>query len=268
MLLQEQEHIMASRGDENYLVGGLERGLEALLAFIHQPEMSFSAFVKATGLNKATAKRILYTLEKNEFIRFSLATNTYSLGIKVFELGTVAAENNPLLKVARPYMESLCNQVNETVLMAKKVGCEQIYVHKIEGEGTVRLQTFIGHRRPLYYGLGKTILAFLPEDEQMRILPETIPYYRIKTLPFREQFLEELQQIRQRGYAVDNEEYIEGVIGIGFPLFRNEKEVIGLVGLVTPTKRMTCEKQELVVRLLGKASQVISRKLVDCFDLR
>lgn len=252
---------MDSEHSTSYLVNSLDRGLAALLRFIDQPEMSFSEFMKGCDLNKATAKRTLFTLEHNQLIKYNPNRKTYELDLRAFELGTVAGENLDLLRVARPYMESICNQINETVILAQLAGEEQIYLHKIEGIGTVHLKTLIGYRRPLHYGLGKTILAYLDEDITHEHLPSELPTYSMKTITDREKYLEDIENIRQLGYGVDNEEFIDGVTGIGFPIFVNETEIYGLVGVVVPTPRMSCEKKELVIALLARASKAISMKL-------
>lgn len=252
---------MNSPTSTKYLINSLDRGLAALLRFIEQPEMSFSEFMQECSLNKAAAKRILYTLEFNNLIKYNPVRKTYELDIRVFELGTVAGENLALLKVARSYMESICNQINETVILAQKEDQEQIYLHKIEGVGTVHLKTLIGYRRPLHYGLGKTIMAYLNDAELHNHLPPVIPTYSMKTITDRDRFLEDINNVRAAGYAVDNEEFIDGVTGIGCPIFVNKSRIFGLIGVVAPTPRMSCEKKELVIGLLARASKAISLKL-------
>ncbi len=252
---------MTSTDSSKYLINSLDRGLTVLLKFIDQPEMSFSEFTQRCMLNKATAKRMLYTLEHNHFIKYNPAQKTYELDVRAFELGTVAGENLALLKVARQYMESICNQINETVILAQLEEEQQIYLHKIEGIGTVHLGTLVGYRRPLHYGLGKTILAYLEEDILQNQLPSVIPSYSMKTITDRASFLDDIASIREQGYAIDNEEFIDGVTGVGFPIFVNGSQIFGLVGVVAPTSRMSCEKKELVIKLLSRASKAISMKL-------
>lgn len=252
---------MRSSNAEKYLLNSLDRGLISLLRFIDQPEMSFSEFMKGCNLNKAAAKRILFTLEQNKFITYNPNKKIYQLGIRAFELGTVAGENLALLKVAQKYMESICDETNETVILAQKDGDEQIYLHKIEGVGRVHLDTLIGFRRPLHYGLGKTILAYMSDEDIMNHLPPVIPAYSIKTITDQDKFLEDIQQIRDSGYAIDNEEFVEGVTGIGFPIFLNKSQIYGLIGVVAPTPRLTCEKKDTVIEFLARASKAISLKL-------
>ncbi len=229
--------------------------------------MTFTSFARSTQLNKATAKRILYTLEKRNFVQFDPAKNVYSLGLKAFELGAAASGEQVLLNVAKSYMDSLCNQINETVFLSQRVGFEQIYLAKTEGIGTVRLNTLVGRRRPLYYGLGKTILAYLCDQDYESCLPDPIPSFSLNTITERSQFLQDLSKIREQGYAVDDEEYIEGVVGVGFPIFVN-RDIFGCVGVAGPSDRMTKEKRELVIKLLSKMSRAVSAKLQDHFNKR
>jgi DNA-binding IclR family transcriptional regulator len=246
---------------DSYLVNSLERGLEALLVFLGDSEMSFTEFVQASGLNKATAKRILYTLEKHEFVYYNEEKNIYKLGIKLFELGTSVLQQFQLLKIAQPFLEKISKGLCETVLLAQRVDHEQIYLYKIELEGSVHLPTLVGKRRPLYYGLGKNILAFLSDEDRSMCLPETMPGFTIATKTNRDVFLEDLEKIRMNGFGVDNEEYIENVVGIGVPIFKNKNTVCGLLGVTLPSNRHTCEKQNTVVNYLMKSGETISYKL-------
>ncbi len=252
---------METKVQDSYLILSLHRGLEALLTFIPQNEMTFSAFMKTARMNKATAKRTLFTLQKSGFVQYDKVKGTYTLGIKVFELGAAVRENSLYLKVAKPYMESIYKEVTETIILVKKVDNEQLYIDKIEGEGTVHLSSRIGQRRPLHYGLGRTILAYSTQDEQIAYLPEMIPSYSIKTISERQQFLNELSTIRNQGYAIDDQEYIEDIVGIGVPIFIDDNQILGLIGVVGPTPRMTCQKKEQVIKYLLKAGKVISSKM-------
>jgi DNA-binding IclR family transcriptional regulator len=252
---------MSSNTQDGYLVNSLERGLEALLTFLNKPEMTFSEFSKASMLNKATAKRTLYTLEKNEFIKYNELNNSYSLGIRLFELGNIALQHFQLIKIAQPIMEKISKEVWETIILAQRVGNEQVYLYKLECEGTVHLQTLVGKRRTLYYGLGKTILAYMKPEEQLLSVPEIMPRHTIDTITERKPYLDALETIRLNGYGVDEEEYIEKVIGIGTPIFQNNNEVCGLIGVTGPNVRMTCEKRETVIKYLSKASDMISYHL-------
>ena len=252
---------MSDITQEGYLINSLERGLSSLLTFLYQPEMTFSEFAKASDLNKATAKRVLYTLEKQEFVKYDPDKNVYSLGIRCFELGNITMQNFQLLKIAQPFMEKICKEVWETLILAQRVGNEQVYLYKIECEGTVHLETLVGRRRPLYYGLGKTILAYMDAEEQLSCVPKIIPSFTIETITDRDSFLGSLQDIRERGYGVDEEEYIDKVIGIAAPIFQKNNEVCGLIGVTAPNVRMTCEKREIVIKYLSKASKSISHNL-------
>jgi IclR family KDG regulon transcriptional repressor len=253
---------MVTKTQDSYLVNSLERGLEALLLFQTNYEMSFSEFVLASGLNKATAKRILYTLESQEFVKYDEVKHKYVPGIKLFELGTLVLQHFQLLNIARPFMEKISQHICETVLLSQQLGHEQLYLSKIELEGSVRLPTLIGKRRPLYYGLGKAILAFLNDKDRAQYVPETLPCYTIATKINKDDFLSDLNTARDHGYAVDEEEYIENVIGIGAPIFKNGSTVCAVLGVTTPANRMTCEKRDLVVNYVTRYSETISNNLV------
>jgi DNA-binding IclR family transcriptional regulator len=101
----------------------------------------------------------------------------------------------------------------------------------------------------------------MPVEDQLKCIPEVIPHYTINTITQRPQIIKLLQGVRERGYCIDEEEFIDNVVGIGMPIFHKNDEICGLIGVTAPTIRMTCEKREKVVELLLKASKSVSDKL-------
>ncbi|MGB9859471.1 MAG: IclR family transcriptional regulator [Moorellaceae bacterium] len=248
--------------EEDYTINSLVKGIQVLFSFIDKNvnELTLTEICYILGCSKATAKRLLYTLEKCGLIERLNGGRKYVLGIRTFELGCRAMQSIPLIRCAREQMEWLARTVNETITLVQRQGDQQLYLDKVESVGTVAIRTKVGMRRPLYYGLGKVILAYLPEESWYRILPEEMPRYTVYTITRREDFIEELRLIRENGYGVEREEFIEGVVGVGVPLF-NRNEVVGLMGCVIPSHRSGREQEERIVGLLKKVAQVVREKL-------
>lgn len=244
--------------DPDYRIGSLHRGIQALLAFIDHPEMTFSEFKEQLNLSNATAKRVLYTLHENRLIRLDEKENRYYLGIKAFELGVAAAKTHTLLQISIKYMETVANEVGETVILSKYDEGDQLYLHKTEPLGGLKVLTPDGRRQPLHYGLGRTILAFLEEHLWEQYVPHEIPSYSMRTVVNRDEFIEDLRRIRRKGYAVERGEYREGVVGVAVPLFTQASEVWGLLGVALPNSRFNEDKEKLLVTLLTKASKAIT----------
>ncbi|MGB9661220.1 MAG: IclR family transcriptional regulator [Moorellaceae bacterium] len=250
------------RREEDYTINSLVKGMQVLFSFIDQNvnELTLTEICYILGCSKATAKRLLFTLEKCGLIERLNGGRKYVLGIRTFELGCRAMQSIPLIRCAREQMEWLARTVNETVILVQRQGEQQLYLDKVEGVGTAAVRTKVGMRRPLYYGQGKVILAYLPEESWYRILPEEMPRYTVYTITRRDDFIEELRRIREQGYGIEREEYIEGAVGIGVPLF-NRKEVVGLMGCVIPSHRSGREQEERIVGLLRKVAEVVKEKL-------
>ena len=143
-------------------------------------------------------------------------------------------------------------------MVAKRDEHEQFYLHKIEPVGGFRDLTEVGIRKPLYYGLGRAILAFLDERLWQQYVPAEIPAYSMRTVVDRDAFIEDLKRIRHMGYAVEKGEYREGVIGVGVPIFRQPNEAWGLIGVALPGSRFDAEKERVLVNLLTRASKAIT----------
>lgn len=244
-----------------YALVSLERAIAILLTFSYrQPELSFTEICDLNALKKASAKRLLSTLEQQGLVRRN-EDGKYTLGATLVELGALASDQLTLPKVGRSEVKWLCNQTGETVILVEWTGSEQSYVLKAEGHGAVRVASHVETRRAVYYGLGRTILAFLPPHEVDALLPETLPPYTDRSITSKEMFLKELDAIRQRGYAIDNRESLPGAIGVGAPIFKRGARVCGFIGVLAPAIDEAHEQIDRVARLASEAASRISTAL-------
>lgn len=253
---------MSKVSEREYAVQTVERALSILDLFsFSTPERSFTDICHETGLGKATVKRLVYTLERHGYLERQ-ANGRYRLGMRLFLLGNVVAENLEVRGRARPHLEKLCDATGETVVLVALRDGKQVYLEKLEGPGTVRITARVGTVRTPFHGFGKVILAYLPPDEVERLLPPgELPRFTANTICDKQEFLEHLRTIGQQGYAIDDEEYIEGVVGVAAPVFDNSGRAIAALGVVAPSGRMRGEHLEETICLTKRIGQAVSEAL-------
>lgn len=169
---------------------------------------------------------------------------TYYVGAQFLSLGGYARSQMKLYRVAASELQKLAEQTGEHVnLMIEEHG-RGIFLQKIKGEDAVELDTYVGMRVYLQTtSLGKAILAHLPERRVDEILEmHGLPRITENTITDPAELKRELAEIRERGYAVDNEERVEGMRCVGAPILDSTENAIGAVSVSGPVSRLDEEK--------------------------
>ncbi|SCY34010.1 IclR family transcriptional regulator [Alkaliphilus peptidifermentans] len=215
------------------------------------------------NLHKSTVHRLLATLIHKGYVIQDNVTNKYQITFKLFELGNKRLENIDLFSVAKPFLKELMSKTNEVVHLVIREGNEIVYIDKVESENTIRMFSKIGRRSPLYCtAVGKAILAQLPEEEIERIWNNSvIEKFTDHTIITIEEMKKELQEIRKKEYAVDEQENELGVRCVGAVVFNHTGEVAGAISISGPTIRVTKEKASEFSKLVIMYSKMISKEL-------
>lgn len=193
---------------------------------------------------KSTVHDHLNTLVEMDFV--VKEEKTYRVGARFLEYGGYARENLKIYRVARPVIQGLADKTGEHAnLMIKEHGLG-IFLFKSKGEDAVTLDTHPGMRVHLQTtSLGKSIMAHLPTDEVESIIEEHgFPQVTKDTITDRETLFDELAQIRERGYAIDDEERVKGMRCIAAPVLDSDNTVLGAVSVSGPVNRMKGQRFE------------------------
>lgn len=236
----------------------LGRVVLILDAVAASPVVTRSYIATRTGLPKATTNRIVADLIDARLLQ--PVEGGVGLGIRLFELGVLAEQRGLGLRDASlPYMEDLYEITHETVQLAVLDGIDVIYLQKISGRRSVRLDTRIGGRRPLTCtGSGKLLLAFAPPGLLDRVLEERGFVRRTsRSIVDRETMLRALARIRTERYAVDDEEFALGTRSIAAPIV-HRGAVVAALSVSGRVDRMTVRGAGPAVRA---AAAAISREL-------
>lgn len=217
----------------------------------------------ALGLNKSTAHRVLNSLIYMGYARQNEETGRYEPSLKVVDLANKVMKHVDIVQVVRPYLRKLMELTDETVHFVERDGTDAVYIDKVESyRNGIQMVSRIGSRIPLYCsGVGKAIAAELDEHEveeiwnRSRILPLT-PY----TITDFETFRRELSEIRERGYALDNEENESGVRCIAVSLKDYTGRVKYAFSISAPVSRMDNERiRQLAGYVLEIRDQILEK---------
>ncbi len=247
-----------------YRIQAVERVGAILDAFSPEnPEMGVTEVAERTGLHKSTAHRFLVNLEAVGLLERDAHSQRYRLGLRMFEMGGIVLEQMSLWDEALPFLEGLVRGSGETGHLAVLERGEAIYIEKVEARRALRIPSAMGRGYPAHAtSLGKVLLSDLGEDEIRDILgAHGMASYTRTTTTDADRLLAELALVSERGFAIDDEEYDEGLRCIGAPIRDHTGRVVAAIGIGGPVTRITPERVDDLARLVIDAADGLSRRL-------
>lgn len=211
---------------------------------------------------KSSAHDLMNSLAKLGFLN-KTEYNRYRLGWRLVTLSETLLATTELRKEARPVMEELAAQYQETIHLAVLDDTQAVYVDKLEGRQAVRVElTSLGARLYAHCSsLGKVLLAYSPEDRVKHIIETAgLPRFTPNTVTDEQELLQTLAKIRRQGFAYDLEEILPDLCCVGAPIYNHTGEVIAAISMSIPAyrfRRSQTEYREAVIR----AANTISKRL-------
>jgi DNA-binding IclR family transcriptional regulator len=210
------------------------------------------------GCAKSTAHRHLKTLEANSFLIEE--DDEYRLGVRFLDYGVVARNKYTLYQEAKPKVDELADETEEKIWCAVEEHGRSVHIYGAEGKHSVRTYARVGHRNYLHqHAAGKAILAHLPDERVEEIVDEYgLPARTDSTITDRGTLWEELEIIRDRGYAFNIQESVEGLHAIGAPITDENDHAIGAISISGPANRLEGDffRDELPTLLLGTVNEI------------
>ncbi|AWA05809.1 MULTISPECIES: DNA-binding transcriptional regulator KdgR [Aeromonas] len=234
-----------------------------LQALSEQKDIGVTELSQRIMMSKSTVYRFLQTMKTLGYVNQEGETDKYTLSLKLFELGGRALEHQDLIQIADVQMHRLGKLTKETLHLGALDENSVVYLHKIDSEYNLRMYSRIGRRCPLYStALGKVMMAWLPEEEVRSMLAGvTFERFTEHTLANVDALLAELAQVREQGYAEDNEENENGLRCFGVPIYNRMGRIITGLSLSLPIVRFEESKRAELVSLLHEAAARISAEL-------
>lgn len=217
--------------------------------------LSLGELSKATGLPKSSAFRYLETLEARGYVVRDANGESYRLGLAFRPMRP--RDLSLLASVSRPRMQELCGRFEETVNLGVLDGNRVAYLEMVESPRAMRFAARPGHRDPIHSSaLGKALAARLRPVEVHRILGvEGMPALTERTITEPERYLDELERVRERGYALDNGENEDGgrCVGVVLP-----DPLPAALSLSAPAARFASERVAEVAAALRRVADEIA----------
>jgi len=223
-----------------YQIDSLVKGIRVIELLADRGRLSVSDVARRLGQNRSASHRFLATLKDEGYVKQD-SHGRYSLSLKVFGLANKAMNQMEIRSMARPWIVTLVEKHKETVHLACLDEGNVIIIEMMKGLLPLKVDLPLGSRGPAHTSaLGKVMLAFSPEPVQTdylrnRDLEKRTP----QTLVTKEALKAELQRIRQRGYAVDDEEWAMGIRCVAVPVFDHNHMASFALSASGPVQRMT-----------------------------
>lgn len=250
--------------EENYKVPNLEKGLAVIEHLSMYPAGQTLQEIKGSvDISQTTAYRILNTLVRLEYLTYDETTKHYKLTRKLLTLGFRSLNEHNLLEIVLPRLRELRDIVKETACFGIMGNEKGVFIEQAQGHHTFRFVLTPGKPFELHCSApGKAMMAFFPNTVRNRYLEYmTFPRYNERTIIDRETYLRELEKVRDLGYAVDNEEEMNGVICVGAPIFNYNGYPCGAIWISGPKDRLTPEVVLTSAQQIKEITKVISTEL-------
>lgn len=230
-----------------------------MLANEGQP-LSLAQMSSNMAISKSTLHGIISTLVDVKFVVQDQQTGRYWLGTRLFEIGSSISSQWNVRKIAYPFIQRIVAETGETVHMAVLDDYEVLYINKQESTSSIRIVTDVGVKLPAHCtGLGKALLSGMSRLElQFMVKSKGLAKYTESTITNFEDFWKEIRHIKSRGYAVDEQEFVEGLRCVAVPVFSHAGDIIAALSVSGPISRMQDKKFEHCRESLQKAAEEIS----------
>ncbi len=248
--------------DEKYAVKSLIKAIRVLECFsVQTPELGVSEIAKMLQLQKSSVFNILSTFESCGYVKQNPQSGKYRLGLKVLHLGYIVNHHMGLRDIFLPYMTEIAAKTQEACYFAIPDNYEVLYIEAVYPNGQ-QTRNLLGERAPLYCtGLGKAMLAHMPPADQEHVLSLPMKAYTQFTICDPEALKEQLLEIREQGYSVDDMEHEFGIRCISVPIFGADGQVKAAVSVSGPSVRFNHAKLHTYAQILKQTMEPLQHCL-------
>ncbi|MDH6455456.1 IclR family acetate operon transcriptional repressor [Streptomyces sp. SAI-149] len=241
------------------------RSLRVLEAVAQHQPVTVGELTKLFGLPKSTVQRTLVTLAEAGWLRANRRDTTrWEIGARVLAVRPAALQGSSLFAAAREPMVRLRDAVNETIHLSVPDALDgMVVVDRVDCDHPVRTFHTIGDTTPLHAtAAGHAVLAHLPASEVDEVAAGTLEGYGEETITDPEKLRTELDRVRRRGYAVNHNQYLQGVCAIAAPVLDGEGIPLAAVAVSLPDSRFEPDRLDELGKLVtDTAAEITARHL-------
>ncbi|KAB2330473.1 IclR family transcriptional regulator [Cytobacillus depressus] len=248
--------------DEQYILKTLSNAIDVLELFDEEAALTPKEIENRIKMNRTNLYRILYTLRHRGLLDLDPQTGEYKIGLKVFHLASLSLKRLDVKTISHPFLQILGNLLNESIHLVVKNNQFAIFVDKIEANEDVNMGSYIGWSAPLYCTASGKLLISYESDEWIKSYFKNLDLkkYTDNTLVQYEQFMNNITNIREKGYSSDEEEMVEGLTCFAVPIIGHSGKIVAAVSVSGATTKMN-KKKELVLEELKKTATEISKTI-------
>lgn len=244
----------------------LDRAFSILRIVAGHPQgIGVTAIAAELGLAKSTISRLLTALDSWDMVERT-AENRFRIGPEPVRWVSRQAFTDTLPALARPVLQKIAAETGEAAAICILQGFQVLYLDHVQSYQDIQVRDWTGERIPLHVSsAGKTLLAYSRPDFVEIFFQHPLLPLTEKTIVDSEQLREELAVVQKHGYAISDEEYAEGIVGLAVPLFNRQGDAIAAINVYGPKFRLNgLEKQAKIIEImkaevktLGPVNQVM-----------
>lgn len=264
--MTDKSDAATERGGEKEQSLSLKKAIGILRSFSHAtPELTLADVVRGTGLPRTVCSRLLSTLEQEGLVQRDPETSRYRIAMALFQLGGLALAGVTIRSAAAPVLSDLSRQTGDTVCLMIEHGNDALCLDRFDGDFPIQQTALtMGRTMPLHVGGGPfALLSHLPSKRREAYLETPLKRFTPSTVVDPDKVRRRVEQVREAGFAVGDEDAIEYLVAIGVPIFGNEGRVIGSFSVGGLKQRYPKSRIAEVAQLAVSAGAEISSRF-DC----
>lgn len=244
-------------------VQALDRALRLLEILAGSDGVSLTALARESGLAASTVHRLLATLAAHGFVAAAEEDQTWVIGVEAFRVGQAFQRRFKVAAIGRPVMRDLMEATGETANIGIFEGGDAVFISQVESQEPIRAFFRAGERRHAHAsGIGKALLARMPRERVERLVRERgLPRFTDATITDVERLVADLDAIRRRGWALDDEERSRGMRCIAAAIFDENGEAIAGLSISGPSQRLEPDRIERLGPMVRRAADEITRSI-------
>lgn len=263
-MIAENQPAAIDGGAPRYHARALLRGLDILSTFtVREPELTLTEISDRIDLNAATVLRLLDCLSFAGFVEQNARRQSWRLAIRAFEVGSVYFATQAIESLARPFLEKLAHQLNQTTNLGIRDGFSVVHLAVVQPDRPLRYQTYVGARVDLHCtGLGKVLATGMSEEDVNLLVTDHLKPYTPFTLIDGTVFRARLEEVRRAGYAMDDQEALVGLRCVAAPVRDRAGILRAALSVSGPAAEFERESLDNYIREVCTAATALSALLL------
>ncbi|SDA62080.1 IclR family transcriptional regulator [Sinorhizobium sp. NFACC03] len=241
----------------------LDRSLALLTVVAEEDGSTLTQLADQTGMAPSTVHRLLTTLAGHGMVMNDPDTGAWTVGLKAFEIGNAYLRFRKLGTISRPFLKGLMEESGETANIGIEEGGDVVFISQVESHAPMRAFFRPGRRGPVHAsGIGKAILSTWSDKEIAQLLGgRELAHFTDKTRDTLPALLKDIQEIRHRGWSVDDEEHTLGMRCVAAPIFNEYGETIAGISISGPSVRVSDQKLSTFGPIVRERADALTRAM-------